>query len=151
MTERSREFESAYRKAIYIVIEGKEKRIFRIGDVSAAVDEILKNKQAARFAFITAYNPRSKEMTQTENETRQKELEQSLRAAGHEFLHGCGTSENGTWKPEKSVFVFDISKPEAVKIGREFGQNAIVYGEKGGEIELMWCKEENTDETNIRF
>lgn len=140
MTEPDREIETAYLGAIYVACDEEKETIFRIGELSTAIDEILKKKHADSFAFITAYNPRSEIKSEIENEFRQKELEKVLNDIGFKFLFGYGTDENRTWRPEQSVFVFDISKAEAERIGREFGQNAIVYGKKGAEIELVWCE-----------
>jgi Protein of unknown function (DUF3293) len=139
MTKPEREIETTYLRAIYVVFDEEKEIIFRIGARSAAIDEILKKNHANSFAFITAYNPRSEIKSETENETRQKELEIVLNDINFKFFYGYGTDENRTWQPEKSVFVFNISKAEAARLGREFEQNGIVYGEKGEEIELVWC------------
>lgn len=140
MIERDKEIEEAYRNAIYVVFDNQENETtFRIGEHSTAIDEILSINQAASFAFITAYNPYSKTTAKAENEVRQKALEQTVNALGLSFLNGYGTDENEKWQPEQSIFVFDISKLEAARIGREFRQNAVVYCEKGKRAELIWC------------
>lgn len=41
------------------------------------------------------------------------------------------------WPPEKSLLILEIEREEAHELGRQFGQNAIVYGKSGGTPELL--------------
>ena len=43
-------------------------------------------------------------------------------------FEGHGVGQDPTWEPELSLFIIGISKDDALKIGKEFEQNAIVYG-----------------------
>lgn len=141
MDRRRAEFEQAYREAIYAVVADGKEIIFRIGEISEAINMLLNEACAAKFAFITAYNPRSKVLPDKENEARQDELKRIFRAEKFSFLEGYGASERKLRQREQSLFVFDISEEKAVEIGRKFEQNAIVYGEKNERNRLVWCFE----------
>ena len=56
---------------------------------------------------------------------------------GFESVEGVGKPSAGVWEPEHSLLVLAISAPEAVALGRRYGQNAIVIGECHGEARLM--------------
>lgn len=143
MDKHRAEFEKAYREAIYTVVADGKEIIFRIGEVSEAINRLLDEACAAKFALVTAFNPRSEVLPDDENETRQVRLKELLRAENLYFLEGYGANERELWEREPSLFIFGISEERAVEIGREFEQNAIVYGEKNEKIKLVWCFENN--------
>ncbi len=131
--------ENIYSKAIYAVISGGTEIRFRVGEKSSGIDTLLEENSAGKFAFITAFNPFSKSLSAEENKLRQVELLKTLRAANLRFLQGYGTNEEGTWKREESVFIFDISQENTLRLGRKFQQAAIVFGEKNDKPALLWC------------
>lgn len=131
--------EDIYSKAVYTVISGGTEIRFRVGEKSTQIDTLLEENSARIFAFITAFNPFSKLLPVAENKMRQTELLKILRAANLRFLAGYGTNEEETWKREESVFIFDISQENALRLGRQFQQNAIVFGKKNKKSLLLWC------------
>ena len=44
---------------------------------------------------------------------------------------------HGIWPPEKSLLILGIDREEARELGSQFGQNAIIFGERGGSPELL--------------
>jgi hypothetical protein len=112
----------------------------RIGELCARLDVVLATHAAHTWAFITAWNPGSRQIPAEENEARQAELLGILRERGWRCFDGAGIPDRSDWHPETSVLVLGISKDEAVTLGRRFGQNAITTGRHGEAAELVYCR-----------
>jgi hypothetical protein len=80
-----------------------------------------------RAAFITAYNPGSIELSNKENKERNQKLEKKIQALHLEYIHGEGKCDENEWSGEESFLVFEIKQKEAIRLGKAFGQNAIVW------------------------
>lgn len=133
-------FETAYLQTNYVVQGNEENQIvIRIGEINGALDELLNRYKAEIWAFVTAYNPFSKPCSSEENLIRQADLLNQLREKNLRFLGGYGKGKNEDWESQQSVFIFDIDRETAVRLGREFEQNAIVTGQIGCAPELVWC------------
>jgi hypothetical protein len=111
--------------------------LIRIGHRSVAADKLLIRMHVSNGAFITAWNPLSKELSDRANEHRGRELKRYLNVRGVAFVEGEGRGSTGEWLPEPSVLAFGISRTEASVIGRRFRQNAIVYVPLGRPAELI--------------
>lgn len=112
---------------------------FRIGDRSEKIDELLSNRGAAYWAFITAWNPDSAPLSDRENDVRHERLCELLSKLELEYVDGFGDDPAGNWKSERSVLILGIDRASANGIGYRFGQAAIVVGSLGGPAELLWC------------
>jgi hypothetical protein len=53
-------------------------------------------------------------------------------------LAAVGRDHRGIWTPEQSFWILGIERLEVIAIGRQFEQNAIVYGELHQPAELQW-------------
>jgi hypothetical protein len=53
-----------------------------------------------------------------------------------------GVGNDDSWEPEASFMVLNIGKEDAIKLGKQFKQNAIVAGEIGNLPELIACLNE---------
>jgi hypothetical protein len=115
---------SAYRSTDYIVHGFLEP--IRIGEVSAEADEFLFKRGFTEWAFLTAFNPLSVELGQSENEKRNHHLAQCIE--GYDVLTGEGKDRAGIWPPETSFFIAGITFQKAVELAQQFGQRAMVYG-----------------------
>ncbi|MBK8405300.1 MAG: DUF3293 domain-containing protein [Saprospiraceae bacterium] len=94
------------------------------------------------WAFITAWNPKSTELTKQENEQRNACLLDDIKSSGYISHFGRGISEDGKWS-EDSYFIENISKEEALFYALKYGQCAFVYGKVNQMSELIWtahCK-----------
>lgn len=138
MVENKLKYEEIYRKAIYVVIWLGREITFRIGETNSEINQILSDLNSESFAFITAHNPFSKQLNESENQIRQKQLIKLLQYERLEYLLGFSTNKEKTWK-EESLFIFDIIEEKALEIGKRFEQNAILFGEKNNETKLIWC------------
>ncbi len=97
-----------------------------IGKRNEELDALIKKDGQTEWAYLTAYNPYSKELSDKENLQRQSQLLSKISC--YKFYEGEGVGEDSTWKPERSILIVGITKNEAISLGREFEQNAIVYG-----------------------
>jgi hypothetical protein len=95
----------------------------------------LRKQDAKRWAYITVYNPFSQTFTDEANDARHRLLLQSV--AAFSSFEGEGKGADESWPPEKSLLILGISKEQAIAIGNEYEQNAIVYGEFGKAAQLL--------------
>jgi hypothetical protein len=64
-------------------------------------------------------------------------LVQTQTQAGYACFEGEGRDPQGRWTPERSALVVGIPRQDAEAVGRAFGQNAIVFVERGRAPELI--------------
>jgi Protein of unknown function (DUF3293) len=131
------QFEEIYLETNYIVQDGESQFVFRIGETN--VDELLNRYEATSWAFITAHNPYSRQLSIAENETRQSELTDLVKSKNLRFVEGFGECTTPGWEHEMCLFIFNIELTLAIELAKKYEQNAIVYGELGGVPQLIWC------------
>src|SRR5882762_2212013 len=122
---------SAYKATDYLAHGNGWVVMIRIGHHSLIADRSLATMHARNGAFITAWNPFSKELSIEANEHWDHELKRYLSVRGFAFVEGEGRGRTGEWPPEPSILVFGISRTEASAIGRRYRQNAVVYVRRG--------------------
>ncbi|MBR9920566.1 MAG: DUF3293 domain-containing protein [Bacteroidetes bacterium] len=110
----------------------------RIGQHSPNLDAFLRSKDVTSFVFITAWNPGSVRLSPNENAERQLKLFQELMDAGFHPLPGAGVPDDDSWQEEKSFLVPGMDKESGIHYAKKVEQKAIVYGEIGGEPELIF-------------
>ena len=91
------------------------------------------------FTLVTAHNPRSTPLSREENRERNERLEQHLIKQGYRYGSSLGKSVDGNWE-EAGFTVFDLSLEDALALGSQFGQHAVVCGE-GERVALAWCED----------
>ncbi|CAN5274537.1 hypothetical protein BH20ACI2_BH20ACI2_01010 [soil metagenome] len=133
-----RDLETLYRQAMYIVDDGEVNFTIRLGQENTGLSQYLAARKAHSWAFLTAYNPNSLPATPEQNAARQAELIRIVEHQGYGYLNGYGTGEN--WDPEASLFILDISRENALELGRNFGQSAFLWGETDRDPKLVWCQ-----------
>ena len=128
----------AYRHTTYRVLAADESIDIRIGAVNPALERLLQAGQVHTWAFVTASNPRSQELSREGNAKRNDAMKRSLREAGWRYLEALGVPDRQGWPPEQSVLIPGIGRDEAIALGRRWEQNAIVFGKVGEPPELVW-------------
>jgi hypothetical protein len=123
-------------------VSGKRLRI-RVGNTHTELDAVLATHNVGNWVYITACNPASHRLSDSENSRRQKDLEDWIREAGRVYFTGQGVGDDARWPPEPSFLVLGISRPEAIQWGRKFGQNAVAWGACGKAAMLMDCRPGN--------
>lgn len=129
----------AYRQTSFLVETPGETICIRIGQVEAALENLLESEGARQWAYVTAWNPGSIPLSDNENGIRERELEREVRQAGYAFFRGRGVGADRQWPPEPSLLILGISPDGAVQLGRKYGQVAIVAGQRGEHARLIHC------------
>jgi hypothetical protein len=106
------------------------------------LQELLLSNNMASWAFITACNPYSVMHNVDVNTFLNTQLESYLSEKQYVFFKGMGVGNDDSWEPEASFMVLNIGKEDAIKLGKQFKQNAIVAGEIGNLPELIACLNE---------
>ena len=122
----SEELREAYRSTHFNVVE-PEPFTLRIGEFSPDLLALYDAHDVSTAAFLTAWNPFSAETAQHDNETAQKRLRARLEEMQTVVFSGIGEDASGQWPGEPSVLALGISRGQAVQLGDEFQQNAIVW------------------------
>lgn len=78
-------------------------------------------------AFVTACNPGSHLLDPVENARLHAELGTRLARAGYRCLEGLGRHPSNGWPAEPGYLVLGLSLEDASTLGRETGQNAIIW------------------------
>ena len=110
----------------------------RIDEENWHLEEFLIDNNVFSYAFISAWNPLSQPLSSSENENRHSKLVDFAKKKQWVFTEGFGIPQNEDWQAEKSLFLLDISRIEAINLGRRFNQNAIVIGRLGKAPQLIF-------------
>lgn len=110
----------------------------RIGQPSFALQDVLCTCHRCSAAFMTAFNPCSEPATDAANAAAQARLVAELQRRECKVLPACGANPAARWA-EPSVLALGLSRDEAIRLGREYRQNAIVWcdGEAVPELLLL--------------
>lgn len=107
------------------------------GKPSEQLDHLLRVQGFSEWAYITPCNPGSRQLSDSENVERMRQFTEQLRQLGFRFYHGKGVGTIGSWPPEPSLLVLGITEPEAVRLARQFDQEAILLGRIGEPARLL--------------
>ena len=129
----------AYKNTTYLVYSPIGEIDIRIGVMNPLLQQLLLNNSSESWVFITAYNPYSVMQDAGVNTILNTQLEDYLSGKRYVFFKGMGVGDDDSWEPEASFMVLNIRKEDAVKLGRQFKQNAIVIGVIGTSAELIDC------------
>ena len=132
----------AYKNTTYRVYLPHGEMDIRIGVMNPLLQELLLSNNVASWAFITACNPYSVMQNADVNTLLNTQLERYLTEKQYLFFKGMGMGDDDLWEPEVSFMVLNIRKADAVKLGRQFKQNAIVVGVIATSAELIDCLNE---------
>lgn len=138
----NRELFEAYKNTTYRVYSTLGEIDIRIGVMNPLLQELLLSNHVESWAFITAYNPYSVMQDTGVNTILNTQLEDYLLGKRYVFFKGMGVGDDDSWEPEASFMVLNIGKEDAIKLARQFKQNAIVVGVIGNFPELIDCLNE---------
>ena len=110
-------------------------------DISSKELRILLIELNVKFAaFITAFNPYSQELPLKENRLRNKKLEGKIKSLDLYYIKGDGRCGDSGEVGEESFLVFGLSKKQAINLGKESQQNAIVVCDTNATPSLLLLK-----------
>ena len=115
----------AYRSTNYEV-HTDPASIMKIGEFSSGLRNLFRKLNLSTGYFITACNPRSKELSNAKNRSLLNALRNDLQSSGHHIVNGFGSDPSGAWDGEPSFLVLGISFSLAKSLAVKFKQNAIV-------------------------
>lgn len=127
---------TAYTETDYVV-DADPSITLKVGATSTALDELLGKKRSVCAAFITAWNPDSKQLPIDENNRRQAELLEELKSRGLTVIGGRGRHPSNGWEAEESMLVFDLQVEAARKLCKKYGQLAFVVANRFGPVTLI--------------
>lgn len=127
----------AYRDTTFCADTPAGQLNIRIGQLHPLLDALLDAYGTTSWAYITAWNPRSADTEQRENEANPAALLRDL--DGYRVFEGEGVGADGDWPPEPSFLVLGLVEADALTLGRQYGQNAIVVGLRGELARLLNC------------
>ena len=126
-SEISTDFIASYRAADYQAGAGSAVVILRINQYSKSLSQLLAASGQQCAAFITAYNPFSQPQNLAANQAVHARLRDELSRHANQVIEGMGSDPSGAWPPEQSFLALGVELDAAEALGRQFGQNAIVW------------------------
>jgi hypothetical protein len=128
---------TAYLAAHYKVTGTPTPFVLRVGHISAELAALHLAHGVNCSAFVTAWNPRGVARSESLNRASQQPLESQLKSMSLTLLAGIGEDPSGVWPGEPSILALGISRSEAARVGRTFGQLAIVWTGESAIPELV--------------
>ena len=116
----------AYRETDYRAGEGPAAITLRIDERSAALTRLYETSGHGCAVFVTAYNPFSETRSVETNLAAHARLRAELTTRTRYVIEGIGAHPSGRWE-EKSFLALGISREAAIMLGKQFGQNAVVW------------------------
>lgn len=130
------DFEAAYLAARYYVPEFRA--IIQIGQRHLWLDQLLQQNGYDCWAFLTAENPRSKQLNKAQNQILTACLNADLKQTGCTVLKGVGQDPYAEWPDEYSFLVLGLSQSAAYKLAINYQQHAYLFGEHQQKAKLIW-------------
>jgi hypothetical protein len=144
------ELVNSYLSTDYLTTVSSKEVKLKIGELTPnCLNSYMETNRVNSWAIITAHNPYSVELSEEENIFRQSLLTKLVELNGYASQPAYGQSEDRLWT-EPSIMIFGISYEMAQAMGICFQQNAIVFGETGYQVELVFCQKEQAEHTQHR-
>ncbi len=126
----------AYQQTEYRVA-GDVPAVLRVGVHCRELAILQQLHQTHCSAFVTACNPRGELAEEALNAQRQAALAAQISSQGYVAIAGIGQHPTGDWPPEPSYLVLGIPRADAMRLGQQFGQNAILWADGDAVPELI--------------
>ena len=110
---------------------------FKVDEYSPDLKSLMRffNKNTA--VFITAFNPQSKKLTLKENQIRNQQLEEEIQLFNLSYIKGDGRCSENDKAGEESYLIFDITQDQAIYLGMNYNQNAIIWCSEDARPQLL--------------
>jgi hypothetical protein len=129
----------AYADTLFVYRDGEAIGVLRVGQKPDALTETLMQQAAVSSAvFITAYNAQhGSDLSPADNQARQQRLRDALQSQGLVWRAGTGIGRDTAYDPEASLLVLGVTERDAIQLGRDYGQNAVVWIESNEVVRLL--------------
>jgi hypothetical protein len=108
-------------------LHGETPFVLQIGQASLDLLSLYARHKVDCAAFLTACNPFSRAVSESENRERQTSLGAELTRRSLTFVVGMGQHPSNNWPAEESFLVLGLDLEAAKTLGERFEQNAIVW------------------------
>jgi hypothetical protein len=108
-------------------VRGNAPTTLKIGETNATLAVLHRAADVECSAFVTAFNPFSGEQPADVNAARQQELARVLAQRGLTTIDGLGEHPTNGWDGEASFLALGLALDDAIQLGKQHGQNAIVW------------------------
>ena len=125
-----------YRAASYHIYSNPP-FIFKVGQYSADLKILMNNYKKNTAAFVTAFNPQSKELILKENQIRNRQLEQEIRLLDFFYIKGDGRCNESETVGEESFLIFGITRDQSTYLAMNYDQNAIIWCGEDAKPQLL--------------
>ena len=117
----------SYRAADYQAGSGPAAITLRIDQYSESLAQLLAASDRQCAVFITACNPGSQPHSPATNRAANARLREELDRHTDQITEGTSSDPSGVWPPEPSLLALGVELDVAEALGRQFGQNAVVW------------------------
>ena len=111
--------------------------VMHIGQISSELKTLMAEHSVLGAAYITAWNPFSRQLTDPENKARQEDLKATLKKRGLICIDGIRQHPSNNWPGEVSVLVLGLDLEAAKSLARHYEQHAFVWAAGDGLPELV--------------
>ena len=117
---------AAYRATDYVIALPDGPLTVHIGRFNPTLAAWMQAHCAKTGAYITAWNPYSRPTNDSENAAANDQLLRCIRHAGLSHFPCSGQDPGGQWPAEPGFWILGADRRWLNRIGRRYGQNAIV-------------------------
>lgn len=118
---------ASYKAADYQATVDTDVITLHIDQYAASLYQLLAKLDHQCALFITAFNPLSQRQSPQENLTRNTQLRTTLTQYTNLVFEGTSSDPSKLWPAENSFLALGINLKTAMTLGKQFGQNAIVW------------------------
>ena len=118
---------AAYLAAHYRVTTPGSVLTLQVGRYSPELQALHHRHHVTSSAFLTAWNPYGEQVALAENRSAHEALLQDLQERNISSLAGIGVDPSGEWPGEGSLLALGISRDDAIALGNQYAQNALVW------------------------
>lgn len=136
---KKRNLRAAYLGADYVFEAEGQPYTLRVGEKNPHVRDLLAKHGVQGAAFVTACNPASLLLGDVHNKLAMRALKRDLRGSDRPkaMYEGAGHGLAGIWPSEPSLMLLGVDRLQAEKLGRRYGQYAIVWVDETGTPALV--------------
>jgi hypothetical protein len=127
---------TVYQQSNYQVF-GEPDFCLNIARTSTELLALYQKHSAGGAVFISACNPRSECISDAINTGRSLDLYEDLKPLKLPIYPAEGQDPSGNWPSERSFLILGMPLSVGAELGRQYGQNAILYCAKDSTVELV--------------
>ena len=130
-----------YLASSYRIDDAGREIVMHVGVRCRELAALQRARGVASSAFLTAWNPGSRALAESENKARNEALERDAASSGFQLREARGRSPDRDWC-EESYLVLGVDRGTALALARKHGQVAFLFVDAEGLPELVLCEEE---------